>query len=240
MEKIRDLEEADFFVSSKVLLAASFLLRIKTEILLNEHIKSIDEILFGKKEKPKQVLERIELEEEIPALVPRSPMPRFKKVTLKELIESLNKAIATENRRIKKVIIHKNALREAGVALPKRKVGVKIRNIYKNLQNYFRKNHNKNKISYSEFVGSNKEEKVISFSPLLQLEHQKKVWLDQDAHFEEIYIWLKNIYLKHNPEPFADLKREVEKEIEELDDEKKKRLEEIDKNFENPLGEMVG
>ena len=167
-------------------------------------------------------------------------MPRFKKVTLKELIESLNKAIATENRRIKKVIIHKNALREAGVALPKRKIGVKIQNIYKNLQNYFRKNHSKNKISYSEFVGSNKEEKVISFSPLLQLEHQKKVWLDQDAHFEEIYIWLKNIYLKHNPEPFADLKRDVEKELEELDDEKKKRLEEIDKNFENPLGEMVG
>src|SRR3990172_11099257 len=47
LEKIAQLEEADFFVSSKVLLAASLLLRIKSEVLLNKYIKSIDEILFG-------------------------------------------------------------------------------------------------------------------------------------------------------------------------------------------------
>ena len=47
--KIQELEEADFFVSSKVLLAASLLLRIKSEILLNKYIQSIDDILFGKK-----------------------------------------------------------------------------------------------------------------------------------------------------------------------------------------------
>jgi len=51
LQKIERLEEADFFVSSKVLLAAALLLRIKSEILLNTYIKSIDEILFGKKEK---------------------------------------------------------------------------------------------------------------------------------------------------------------------------------------------
>jgi len=96
--KISELEEADFFVSSKVLLAASLLLRIKSEILLNKYIKSIDEILFGKKEDKKYISERIELDEEIPLLIPRSPMPRFRKVTLKELIESLNKAIGTEKR----------------------------------------------------------------------------------------------------------------------------------------------
>ena len=46
---MQKLEEADFFISSKVLLAACLLLRIKSEILLNQYIKSIDEILFGKK-----------------------------------------------------------------------------------------------------------------------------------------------------------------------------------------------
>jgi len=86
LQKIQDLEEADFFVSSKVLLAAAFLLRIKSEILLNKYIKSIDDILFGRKEQEKHVLERIELEEEIPELIPKSPMPRFIKVTLQELI----------------------------------------------------------------------------------------------------------------------------------------------------------
>src|SRR4030042_5689592 len=62
LEKIQTLEETDFFISSKVLLAASLLLRIKSEILLNKYIKSIDDILFGRKDEQKRAgLERIEL-----------------------------------------------------------------------------------------------------------------------------------------------------------------------------------
>ena len=61
LEKIRQIEETNFFISSKVLLAAALLLRIKSEILLNKYVKSIDEILFGKKEiGAKVVFERIE------------------------------------------------------------------------------------------------------------------------------------------------------------------------------------
>ncbi len=238
LEKIQKIEGTDFFISSKVLLAASLLLRIKSEILLNKYIKSIDEILFGKKEKKKQILERIELEEEIPELIPRSPIPRFKRVTLKELIESLNKAIKTENRRIKKEIINKNVLRETSFSLPKRKFSIKdkIKEIYENLFKHFEKNNDKKKISLTEFVKESKEEKIISFSPLLHLEGQKKIWLEQESHFEEIYIWLKKTYLKHNPDPFADLKNDIEEEINKLDKNGKKRLEKINKEFENPIG----
>ena len=135
LKKVQELEEADFFVSSKVLLAAALLLRIKSEILLNKYIKSIDEILFGEKEKKKHVLERIELDEDIPFLIPKSPIPRLRKVTLKELIESLNKAIVTENRRIKKEIINRNAIVESSFSLPKKNFSLKdkIREIYGNL-----------------------------------------------------------------------------------------------------------
>ncbi len=238
--KIQELGEDDFFVSSKVLLAASLLLRIKSEILLDKYIKSIDEILFGKKEEKRYISERIELDEEIPTLIPRSPMPRFKKVTLKELMESLSKAIGTENRRIKKEIINKNALMESSFSLPKRKFNIKskIKEMYAKLFRHLNDNNGKKKVSFTEFVGNDREEKIISFSPLLHLENQKKVWLEQEGHFEEIYIWLKEIYLKHNPDPFADLKTEVEEEIKELDDDEKKRVEKINKDFENPLGEM--
>ena len=59
IERIENLEETDFFVSSKVLLAASLLLRIKSEILRNNYIRSIDEILFGNKESKKYETERI-------------------------------------------------------------------------------------------------------------------------------------------------------------------------------------
>ncbi|MEK6926789.1 MAG: segregation/condensation protein A [Nanoarchaeota archaeon] len=239
MEKIQKLEEADFFVSSKVLLAAALLLRIKSEILLNKYIKSIDEILFGNKQELRKPLERIELEEEIPELIPRSPIPRFKKVTLQELIESLNKAITTENRRIKKEIIKSSALREIGISLPKKTINIrdKIKAVYESILSHLKKQE-KHKVSFTELAGESKEEKIASFSPLLHLENQKKVWLDQEAHFEEIYVWLKDVYFKNNPDPYAGLMQEIEEEIENLDDEGKQRLELINTDFENPLGEM--
>lgn len=210
VEKIEELEEADFFVSSKVLLAAALLLRIKSEILLNKYIKSIDEILFGEKEQPKQKIERIELDEEIPELIPRSPIPRLKKVTLKELIQSLNKAIATENRRIKKTILNKNALRETGISLPKKKFNIKnkIKEIYNYLFSHFQENKDSKKISFTELIGKTKHDRILSFLPLLELENQKRIWLEQKNHFDEIHIWLKETYFKYNGDPFADLKED--------------------------------
>ncbi len=213
LEKIKVLEEADFFVSSKVLLASSLLLRIKSEFLLNKYIKSIDDILFGKKEDSnKSKFERIELEEEIPELIPKSPMPRVKKVTLNELMGSLNKAINTENRRIKKVIMNKNALREAGLSLPKKKTSIKnkIKNIFDKLNNHFKKEKS---ITHTDFLKNHNEKKVDSFQPLLQLENQKKIWLHQEEHFGEIHIWDKVKFWNHVGDPFADLKKdEIEEE----------------------------
>ncbi len=212
LERLHEMEEADFFVSSKVLLAAALLLRIKSEFLLNKYLKSIDEILFGNKEKKEsKAFERIELNEEIPNLIPRSPIPRMKRVTLQELMVSLNKAIKTENRRIKKEIINKNALRETSFSMPKRKISIKdkIKQIYTQLFNHFKQNKEHTIITYTDFVKGDKEEKIISFYPLLQLEHQQKIWLEQKEPFDEINIWLKKKYLEHNGDPFADLKQEL-------------------------------
>ena len=205
LEKIQKLEEQSFFISSKVLLAAALLLRIKSEILLNEYIKSIDEILFGKKEKEiTRVQERIELEDEIPELVPKSPIPRFRKVTLRELVESLDKAIITENRRIKKEIIEKNAVRESSLAIHKKKFSMKdkIKEMFEKLLEDLQE---KEKIHFEKLVGKSKEEKIIAFNSLLHLENQKKIWIEQSEHFGEIHIWLKKTYFKHN-DPFEDLR----------------------------------
>ena len=241
LERISALEEADFFVSSKVLLAAALLLRIKSEILLNKYIRSIDEILFGKKEEKKYELERIELDEAIPELIPKSPMPRFRRVTLKELMESLNKAIITENRRIKKQIVATDALRDIDISLPKKRFSIKdkIRELYERLTSHFNENQHKVKISFTDFVGNDKEERLVAFSPLLHLDHQKKVWLEQEKHLEDFHIWMNETYFKNNPDPYADLREQVSEKAEELDEEQKKRLEKIDKNFANPLGEMA-
>jgi len=210
LEKIESMGEGNFFVSSKVLLAASLLLRIKSEILLNKYIKSIDEILFGKSEKKKYQLERIELDESIPELIPRSPMPRYKKVTLKELVESLNKAINTENRRIKRTILNKNALRESSISLPKKTFNLKdkIHDVLGKISDYFTINTTHKKIPFKHLHQDNKDHKINHFTSLLHLENQNKIWLEQPIHFEEIHVWRKKTYFKENGNPYEELGEE--------------------------------
>lgn len=260
LERLQKFEETDFFISSKVLLAAALLLRIKSEILLKKYIKSIDEILFGNKNESSRVelepnpLFNIEYDgtEAIPELVLRSPMPRFKKVTLQELMDSLDRAIATENRRIKKAIVGRNAILESSLSLPKRKFSIqdKVKEIYDNLVKNLAKDGKKEKISFSEFIGDDKDERIISFAGLLHLDHQKKVWLEQEKHFEDFDIWLEETYCSHNPDRFADLRTGLVEKIEEIkkgknemkklnkSKEEKGRLEKINTSFENPIGDI--
>ncbi|MEK6881442.1 MAG: segregation/condensation protein A [Nanoarchaeota archaeon] len=199
LEMVKNLEEANYFVSSKVLLAAALLLRIKSEILLEKHIRSVDEILFGKKEEKKYEMERIELDEEIPGLMPKSPLPRSRKISLQELMTALNKAISTENRRIHKEILNKNALRESSISFPKRTINIKdkIKEVYERILGFLQE-EKIHRVAYSDISGKSREEKINAFLPVLHLDHQGKIWMEQEKHFEEIYLWMQDNYLKHN------------------------------------------
>ena len=237
--KVRELEEANFFVSSKVLFAAALLLRLKAEILLNHDLPGLDEILFGKKEERKYVQERIELEDEIPGLVPRTPLPRFRKVTLQELMAALGKAIKTETRRIKRIVVARQQEMETSLSLPKASINIKdrITSVYKKLKEIFATRETR--LAFSELAGKTREERIATFVPLLHLDNQQKVWLEQEGHFEEIWILLKSIYEKQNAETLEKMRKEVEAELENMDnltEEEKQRAEEIETEFENPLG----
>lgn len=227
LEKVRKLEEANFFVSSKVLLAAALLLRIKSEILLNIDLKSLDDILFGKKEEKRYVQERIELDEDVPDLVPRTPLPRFKKVTLNELMAALGKAITTETRRIKRVVVARQQEFEMSMVLPKKTINIqsKIKEAYHRLKEIF-KNRDE-RVSFSEFGGKTNEEKISNFIPLLHLDTQHKVWLEQENHLDEIWIMLKHIYENKNKDLLERLRKEVEADIEEWE-----KLRSAEKNLE--------
>jgi len=213
LEKIEEFEEQNYFISSKVLLAAALLLRIKSEVLLNKYMKSIDEIIFGKKEEVLRKIERIELDDEIPELFPKSPLPRHRKVTLRELVESLNKAIITENRRIKKEIVRKDMLREASIVLPRKRyiISDKINEIYKRILTHFLENKEDDRISFKKISGNSKDERIATFLSLLHLEQQNKIWIDQEIHFGEIHIWKKEKYLEKH-DPFAEIREQQEVE----------------------------
>lgn len=199
LDRIRELEEANFLISSKVLLAASILLRVKSELLLSRYIRTLDEILFGKKEDTRKY-ERIILDEEIPELMPKTPLPRLKKVTLQELMQSLERAITTEQRRIGKEIGLRNAGRSITFVLPKVKIKIRerITNLYNRIKDFFRQRPDE-KLTFIMLTGPQREEKIASFLPLLHLDSQGKVFVTQEKHFDEIYIFLQEQIKREQP-----------------------------------------
>ncbi len=192
VEIIQQLEDADFFISSKVLLACSLLLRLKSEILINSYIQDLNAALYGQKENPRYELERLEIDEgELPTLVPRTPMARHRKVTLKELMGALNKAIDTENRRIKREIKGRQAEKSLLVVMPKGThipLKVRVKNIFGIVDGHIKAGNDHMKFSH---LAPAKEEKLASFVPVLHLANNGKVFLRQPVHFDEIHMALK-------------------------------------------------
>jgi len=270
--KLEELEETDFYVSSRVLLAAALLLRIKSEFLLNKHVRNIDEILFGKKEENKQIIERIEIdEEELPILIPKTPLSRMRRVTLPELMSALNKAMNTESRRIKREVAVKRAHKLSHVDIPKfRRIDLKdrIKQIYARILTSLKKkaiNEKKhmNKIGYTNLIGNEKEEKLAGFLPILHLDNAKKLWLEQETHLNEIWIYRYEYYNKNKKDFIEELEEDIDEMKEELKsassesidsessnnpglekarkklEEKKKLEEEIKKELEQELGSVI-
>jgi len=226
VEVIQQLEEADFFISSKVLLACALLLRLKSEILINKYIQDMDNALYGKKEEHKYIFEKIEInEDELPILVPRTPMARHRKVTLKELMSALNQAIDTETRRIKKEIKGKQAEKSALVVLPKSSripLKTRIKDIFSKVKSHLEKPEN-NEMKLSELV-TTWDEILASFVPILHLANNEKLHLFQEAHYDDIYITLQR-----HPKEVEILKRELKilEEPEILDDANGEFIEEL-------------
>lgn len=203
IERIQQLQEHEinegtFFISSKVLLAAAILLRIKSEIL-HSNLKDIDELLFDRKKKARDetvdmnaVVDFADLEQDKFDIMPRTPLPRGRKVTLKELMTALDKAINTEHRRIKKVIASKSLRSSIDFVLPKKGINIrqKIRQIYQKIRAFFSRGKS-SKMTFTELAGTERNERIACFLPLLHLDTQKKINLEQPEPFSEIGIWLK-------------------------------------------------
>lgn len=217
LEKLHELEEANLFVSSKVLFAAALLLRIKSEYLLNHYLPSLDDILFGRKEEKKYEQERIELEDEVPELVQRTPLPRHRKVSINELLTALGKAITTENRRIKRVVTAKQQEIETAIAIPKATINLKdmVKHVYGKVKSFFSPERS-HPIAFSELLGDKNEsaeERVNHFVPLLHLDNQHKVLLEQEKHLEDIKVWLKEVHNKKFQQELEIMRKEAEIEM---------------------------
>ncbi len=195
IEKLKTLKEMDFRVSGKVVLAAAILLRIKTTKLLNEDLTELDRLIAGLEQTEEEFYDELEQEFQSGAIIPgedddvrivtRTPQPRKRKVSVYDLVEALNKALEVQHRRPPRV----EHAPEVKIPEKVREMSVIIGDVYNQIQNYYR--DKKGKLTFSQLIPSeSKEDKVYTFIPLLHLEHQRKLNMDQEEHFGEIYIML--------------------------------------------------
>ena len=193
---IKEMQEHDFRISGKILLAAAFLLKIKSAYLIEHDISNLDALInsteeaideeevFGDLDNGKRNQEKFQL-------IPRNPQPRSRKVSIHDLIEALQRAMATK----RKILAQQ---RPTKFVLPERKVDVMgiIRDLYHKIV-YYSQQENSSKLKFSALLPTNagRREKVYTFIPLLHLENQGKVETTQEKHFDEIYVKLlkKNV-----------------------------------------------
>lgn len=189
VETVNQLQEMNFFISGKILLAAALLLKIKSNKLLNEDLLSFDQFLFAQEEDVIEDLHDYDpinrKDIKLPKLTIKTPQARKRKVSVTDLINALQKALAVNQRKI----LRKLKERSYDVPkIPEKKVDISqlIKDLYDKILVLFQKQE---KVTFTELLPSTrKEDKIITILPLLHLDTQQRINLKQDEHFGEIEI----------------------------------------------------
>ncbi|MDP6642075.1 MAG: segregation/condensation protein A [Candidatus Nanoarchaeia archaeon] len=187
LETIRKLQELNFFVSGKVVLASSLLLRIKSHKLLTEDITALDSLLYPSEDEHEELDEsgyKRGRDVDIPSLAMKSPQARKRKISVNDLIGALQKALEVNKRKI----LRRREYTNVNIKIPDRKIDITnlIKNLYERILSFFK---TKETILFDDLVNSEKsEDKILTLMPLLHLDHQRKVHIDQKVPFGNIEI----------------------------------------------------
>lgn len=208
IEMVKQLKEMDFRISGRVILAAAILLRLKSSRLLEEDISQLDRLIAMDQQSEDEFYEDLQAEYDSGAilsdgtknenfiLIPRTPQPRKRKISVYDLVNALNKALEVKVRREGRYVPI-----QPEVKAPENVVDISevIDQIYVQIKNYYSNSQN-GKLKFSQLLTSETiESKVYTFIPLLHLTNQRKIDLDQENHFGEIDISLtdgKNIAIE--------------------------------------------
>ena len=193
IETIKEMQEHDLRLSGKVLLAAAVLLKLKSAHLIDNDISKLDSLISQTEEMEEfeegsfdENFERSKKQKDQFTLIPRNPQPRNRKVSVHDLVNALQRAMASKKRILAK-------MRPEKFTMPERKIDIMevIHDIYNKIVYYSEKDNTKI-ISFSKLLPPRaaKEDKVYTFLPLLHLENQHKVIMDQEKAFEEINVSL--------------------------------------------------
>jgi len=192
MEIVEKLQETNFFISGKVVLAASLLLKIKSNKLVSEDISNLDFLINPPED---EVYDEYNAEAfyskekvNIPGLAIKTPQKRKRKVSMNELISALHKALDVNQRKVLRKA-RERAHRHPEIPVKTFDITQLIRDVFDKIKDLFSK---KEQVTFGELVKSDlKEDKITTFIPLLHLDHQNKIDISQKEHFGEIDIKLR-------------------------------------------------
>jgi len=209
IDRIKKLKEkADLRISGKVVLAAAILLKIKSTRLLKEDIAQFDNLLSGEDVESlydenlqggDNLIDRSKYKEL--RLVPKTPQPRKRKVSIYDLLEALEKALDIEKKRRLRI---PPAVK---MEIPEKKIDLSelMGKLYLKVLGWFKKDEQKD-IFFSELVpDKSRLGKIYTFIPLLHLTNQRKIDLDQEREFADFKVKV----IKDN------IDKEIAKELEE-------------------------
>jgi segregation and condensation protein A len=191
LDMIQTLQEMDFRITGKLVLAAALLLKIKSNHLLEEDLTALDDLIEGA-ENPVDLLDDLpgayEMEEpepETPNLVPRTPQPRQRSVSMHDLVGALEKALKVEMRRMQR---RDDEQPEMHVEVDDIDISKVIRETYDKVHAYYEENDEQLMFDTLVPQEAEKHDRIFTFIPLLHLDHQRNVDLEQEETFGPIGI----------------------------------------------------
>jgi len=185
LRKLEEREQLDLWVSARTLLYASILLRMKSEVLVEEDDKELEWDFFGFQPECFQDFQI----ETYPPLHPKVRRRSKRPVTLTELIDELKNAIdlreKREIRRMRRVGSRPTA-EDTFRIIEQEDLENRIRAVMKKLRSIFKR---QKKVGFSELVEEKAPADIVqAYIPLLFLATRKKIWLEQKELFGDIYI----------------------------------------------------
>lgn len=178
LEKIRQMKVLELHVPANIILAASILLRFKSEALkFEEEVQEASEQVFLEGDKPPV---------EIPLLSLRTRIPPKRKATLPELIAALERVLTEKKQRAEKPIIKPEILE---FELQKYDIEEKMNDILSRIKTTA---DAEGLTAFTSLLTEQTPLEIIrTLIPLLHLCQESRISLIQDEIFGEIFVHLR-------------------------------------------------
>ncbi len=175
---IKKMKVLDLRVPANMVLAASILLRMKSDSLsifaMHEEAPVEEQLLAGPRVRP-----------EVEQLVPRARMQPRRKVTLQELLSALDHAMKIE---VKRQVDHERMTAPISIEIDKEDIEEKMERLFKRIKRSLDREKMTTLAQVSAAFGNTQDLLIDLFVPMLFLAHMGRIAVLQDIFFGDILI----------------------------------------------------